>query len=77
MMKHSQLICKQNTETCSHIIVTVRAKTSLVHTFNFANLQIHNFCYDKQKQLKFSYMICSANITEWLPKNLGLSNLAT
>ena len=34
--------------------VTVRAKTSLVHTFNFANLQIHNFCYDKQKQLKFT-----------------------
>ena len=34
--------------------VTIRAKTSLVHTSNFATLEIHNFCYNSQKQFIFT-----------------------
>ena len=42
MTSHNQIL---HTLIKIHIhYVTIQAKTSLVHTFNFATLDIHNFC---------------------------------
>ena len=37
--------------------VTVRAKTSIVLTSNFANLEVHNFPWEEYKQLMFTELV--------------------
>ena len=39
------------------IIVTVRAKTSLVHTSKLATLEVHNFPYERHIELKFTGLV--------------------
>ena len=39
------------------IIVTVQAKTSLVHTSKFTILEVHNFPYERHTELKFTLLI--------------------
>ena len=37
--------------------VTVRVKTSLVHTFKFAILVVYKICLERHKQLKFTELV--------------------
>ena len=38
-------------------IVTIRAKTSLVHTSKLATLEVYNFPYDRHIELKFTGLV--------------------
>ena len=37
--------------------VTVRVKTSLVHTSKFAALEVHNFPYERHTEIKFTGLV--------------------
>ena len=43
--------------TCAPIYVTVRAKTSLVHTSKLVTLEVHNFPYERHIELKFTGLV--------------------
>ena len=42
--------------------VTVRAKTSLVHTSKFATLAFHNFCWVRHTDFKFTGLLVQISL---------------
>ena len=50
--------------TITIIYVTIRAKTSQVHIFKFATLEVYNFPYERHTELKFTELVEQTSLND-------------